>query len=185
MSISTPGKRDPNTPFNVLFLCSGNSARSIMAECAMRRYGLGRFVAFSAGSTPRGQVDPYAADLLKLLNYKVDGLRSKSWEEFIQPDSPHMDFIIIVCDQTAKTPFPNFPGAPMVTHWGIEDPVAFQGPEDKKRLAYRRAYFEAERRIKIFANLRLEGLEHLLLKNTLDDLGRTTFHHRDEEMATA
>ena len=122
--------------YNVLFLCSGNSARSIMAECALGRYGNGRFRAFSAGSHPKGEIHPLTLHLLQRLNYRTDDLRSKSWEEFMRPEAPPLDFVFTVCDSAAAETCPGFPGQPMTAHWGVEDPVAFEGPEDKALRAF-------------------------------------------------
>ena len=157
--------------YNVLFLCTGNSARSIMAECALRRYGAGRFRAFSAGSLPRGEIHPLTLHLLQRLNYATDGLRSKSWDEFTVADAPPLAFVFTVCDSAAAEPCPVFPGAPMTAHWGVEDPVAFVGPEEKALKAFRRAYVELESRIKIFASLRLESLDRLALQGRLRSIG--------------
>ena len=163
----------PQKVYNVLFLCTGNSARSIMAECIMRRWAEGRFAAFSAGSRPRGLVDPAALDLLRRFNHPVEGLRSKDWNEFTGPDAPVLDFVFTVCDQAAGESCPVWPGQPMTAHWGVEDPVAFAGPEAKRPDAFKRAYLELDNRIKIFASLRLEGLDRLALKRRLDEIGRT------------
>ncbi|MGQ9369460.1 arsenate reductase ArsC [Azospirillum sp. ST 5-10] len=171
----------PAKVYNVLFLCTGNSARSIMAECILRRWSNGRFAAFSAGSRPRGLVDPTALDLLQRFNHSVEGLRSKDWAEFARPDSPQLDFVFTVCDQAAGEPCPVWPGQPMTAHWGVEDPVAVQGPEETRLKAFRRAYFELDSRIKIFASLRLEGLDRLSLKRRLDEIGR--IHHADSDVA--
>ena len=160
--------------FNVLFLCTGNSARSIMAECALRRWGIGRFNAFSAGSQPKGQIHPMTVQLLRTYNYKVDDLRSKSWDEFAQPDSPPLHFVFTVCDNAANEVCPVWPGQPMTAHWGAEDPAAFVGPEDKTLQMFRRVYLELENRIKIFSNLRLEALDRLSLQEHLDRIGKTT-----------
>lgn len=163
----------PAKVYNVLFLCTGNSARSIMAECILRRWSNGRFAAFSAGSHPRGLVDPMALDLLRRFNHPTDSLRSKSWDVFAQPDSPVLDFAFTVCDQAAGEPCPVWPGQPMTAHWGVEDPVAAAGSEAKRFQAFKRAYLELDTRIKIFASLRLEGLDRLSLKRRLDEIGRT------------
>lgn len=158
-------------PYRVLFLCTGNSARSIMAECAMNRWGEGRLVAFSAGSDPRGQVHPMALDLLTQLGYSTERLRSKSWDEFATPESPPLDFILTVCDQAAGEPCPFWPGQPMAAHWGVEDPAAFVGPLDAQRRLFTQIYLELENRIKLFAGLRLEDLDSLALKRRLDEIG--------------
>jgi arsenate reductase len=158
-------------PYNVLFLCTGNSARSIMAECSLSRWGRGRFHAFSAGSHPRGQVHPTTLELLRKLNFKVDHLRSKSWDEFAQPDSPPLDFVFTVCDQAAGEACPVWPGQPMTAHWGVEDPVAFTGPAEAQLRAFQRSYMELDNRIRIFTSLRLEELDKLALKRRLDEIG--------------
>ncbi len=164
--------------YNVLFLCTGNSARSIMAECALNRYGQGRLRAYSAGSHPKGSIHPLTKRLLERLNYRTDALRSKSWEEFIGPDAPALDFVFTVCDSAAAETCPMFPGKPMTAHWGVEDPVAFEGPEEKALNVFRRAYVELESRIKIFASLRLEGLDRLALQGRLSHIGQ---QHAPEE----
>src|SRR5262249_49519889 len=139
--------------YNVLFLCTGNSARSIMAECLMNRWGQGRFKGFSAGSHPKGAVHPLALKLLKELNYETSGLRSKSWDEFAQPDSLRMDFVITVCDQAAAESCPVWPGHPVTAHWGIFDPAAFVGSEEETQELFLRTYTELESRIKVFVAL--------------------------------
>ena len=159
--------------YTVLFLCTGNSARSIMAECALTRYGNGRFRAFSAGSHPKGEIHPLTLHLLQRLNYRTDDLRSKSWEEFMRPQAPPLDFVFTVCDSAATETCPVFPGQPMTAHWGVEDPVAFNGPEDKALRAFRRAYVELESRVKIFASLRLDGLDRLSLQGRLKSIGQS------------
>ena len=158
--------------YNVLFLCTGNSARSIMAECALARYGNGRFRAFSAGSHPKGAVHPLALQLLQRLNYRTDGLRSKSWEEFMGPDAQALDFVFTVCEAAAET-CPVFPGQPMTAQWGVEDPAAIEGPEDKALKVFRRAYIELESRAKICASLRFEGLDRLALQGRLKSIGQS------------
>lgn len=157
--------------YNVLFLCTGNSARSIMAECILHRWSNGRFNAFSAGSTPRGFVDPVTLDLLKTMNHSTAGLRSKPWDEFAQPGSPALDFVFTVCDKAAGEPCPVWPGQPMTAHWGVEDPVGAAGSKADVALHYRRTYFELDNRIKIFTSLRIEGLDRLALKRRLDEIG--------------
>ena len=159
--------------YSVLFLCTGNSARSIMAECALTRYGNGRFRAYSAGSHPKGEIHPLTLRLLQRLNYRTDDLRSKSWEEFKGPEAPPLDFVFTVCDSAAAESCPVFPGQPMIAHWGVEDPVAFEGPEDKALRAFRRAYVELESRVKIFASLRLDGLDRLALQGRLKSIGQS------------
>ena len=159
-------------PYNVLFLCTGNSARSVMAEAAMGRHGAGRFVAYSAGSQPKGQVHPLTLELLSAFNYRTDGFRSKSWDAFARPDSPPLDFVFTVCDNAANEVCPVWPGQPMTAHWGVEDPAAFVGPHDKALKLFRRVYLELESRIKIFASLRLEGLDRLALQAHLHDIGK-------------
>ena len=158
-------------PYNVLFLCTGNSARSVMAEMALTRWGPGRFNSFSAGSQPKGQVHPMTLRLLRGLNYKTEGLRSKSWDEFARADSPPLHFVFTVCDNAAQETCPVWPGQPMTAHWGAPDPAAFVGPEDKALQFFKRVYLELENRIKIFASLRLEALDRLALKEQLDKIG--------------
>lgn len=172
-SLAMSTKTRPVRPYNVLFLCTGNSARSIMAECALARWSQGRFNAFSAGSHPKGQVHPMTLELLRRMNYETDHLRSKSWDEFTQPGAPPLDFVFTVCDQAAGEMCPVWPGQPMTAHWGVEDPAAFVGPEDKQFQVFKRIYLELENRIKIFASLRLEALDRLTLKARLEAIGRT------------
>jgi arsenate reductase len=136
--------------YNVLFLCTGNSARSILAEVILNRLGAGRFRAFSAGSHPRGEVHPAALALLREHGEDTRGLRSKSWEEFARPGAPHMHFIFTVCDAAADEACPLWPGQPVTAHWGIEDPAAFVGPPDEQRRAFQRAYARLERQIEQF-----------------------------------
>ena len=158
--------------YNVLFLCTGNSARSVMAEAALKRYGPTRFRSYSAGSQPKGEIHPLTIRLLQQLNYRTDQFRSKSWDEFAQPDSPPLDFVFTVCDNAANEVCPVWPGQPMTAHWGAEDPAAFVGPEDKALKFFRKIYLELESRIKIFTSLRIEGLERLTLQSKLDDIGK-------------
>jgi len=159
--------------FNVLFLCTGNSARSIMAEAILTREGAGRFKAFSAGSYPKGVLHPYAIDLLKKLNYRTDGFRSKSWDEFATENSPLLDFVFTVCDDAAGEVCPIWPGQPMTAHWGIPDPVAVEGTEAERRLAFAEAYRMLSNRISIFVNLPLTSLDRLALQKRLTEIGRT------------
>ena len=157
--------------YHVLFLCTGNSARSIMAEAAMNRWGKGRFRAHSAGSHPTGHVHPMALDLLRELGYATDGLRSKSWDEFARPESPPLDFVFTVCDRAAGETCPVWPGGPVTAHWGVEDPAAFAGPEAQRRAVFSRVYSALDARIKIFANLRLDDIDTMALRKRLDDIG--------------
>jgi protein-tyrosine-phosphatase len=158
--------------FNVLFLCTGNSARSILAEAILNRQGKGKFVGYSAGSQPKGQIHPFAIDLLKKMNHPTEGLRSKSWEEFAIAGAPEMDFVFTVCDNAASEVCPVWPGQPMTAHWGVADPAAVDGPEAMRRLAFADAYGQLEKRISIFASLPLDSLDRLSLQRHLDDVGR-------------
>jgi protein-tyrosine-phosphatase len=164
--------RDGSRVYNVLFLCTGNSARSIMAECALNRWGAGRFRAFSAGSHPTGWVHPVTLELLRSMHYHPDGLRSKSWDEFTRPESPRLDFVFTVCDKAAGEACPIWPGQPITAHWGAEDPAAFVGLDDRRMRVFTKIYFELETRIKIFASLRLEDLDELSLRQRLDEIGQ-------------
>jgi protein-tyrosine-phosphatase len=158
--------------FNVLFLCTGNSARSILAESILNREGKGKFVGYSAGSQPKGEVHPFALDLLKKLNYPTDKLRSKSWEEFSEPGAPELDFVFTVCDNAAAEVCPVWPGQPMTAHWGIPDPAAVEGPEVERRLAFADAYRQLNNRISVFTSLPLTSLDKLSLQRRLDEIGR-------------
>ena len=163
---------DPTTPiFNVLFLCTKNSARSILAEAALNRLGAGRFKAFSAGSLPAGQVNPYALDLLRNQNFPTTDLRSKSWDEFSQPGAPQMDFVFTVCDNAANEVCPIWPGQPMSAHWGVPDPAAVEGTEAVKRAAFAETMRFMNNRISIFVNLPLRSLDRMTLKKRLDAIG--------------
>ena len=162
-----------NPTFNVLFLCTGNSARSILAEALMNHLGKGRFRAFSAGSHPTGKVNPFAVKLLENQGLSVDDLRSKSWDEFGAPDSPPLDFVFTVCDNAAGEACPFWPGQPMTAHWGVEDPAAVEGDDALKMLAFRQAFRELENRIKLFASLPFQSLDKIRLKNKLDEIGKT------------
>ncbi len=162
-----------DTPFNVLFLCTGNSARSIFGECLINRWGQGRFRGYSAGSHPRGTVHPLALEILRRHNHLTDGLASKDWSVFAQPDAPRMDFVFTVCDKAAAETCPVWPGQPMTAHWGVEDPVAVEGDEVTRMMAFRQAFRELENRIKIFVSLPMRSLDKLTLQAHLDDIGRT------------
>ena len=159
--------------YNVLFLCTGNSARSILAEATMNHLGQDRFRAFSAGSFPTGKVNPFSLKLLELQGLSTEGLRSKSWNEFATPDSPLLDFVFTVCDNAANEVCPVWPGQPMSAHWGIADPAAAEGDEAQKMLAFRTALRELENRIKIFMNLPIRSLDKIKLQGKLDEIGKT------------
>jgi arsenate reductase (thioredoxin) len=159
--------------FNALFLCTHNSARSVLAECILNRLGQGRFRGYSAGSTPRGSINPYALDLLRNQNHDVSGLRSKSWDEFDAPDAPRMDFVFTVCDDAANEICPIWPGQPMTAHWGMPDPSCAEGNEAEKRLAFLDTYRMLYHRIGIFVALPAASLDRMALKNKLDDIGRS------------
>jgi arsenate reductase len=161
------------TPFNVLFLCTGNSARSIIAEAYLNAAGQGRFVALSAGSHPAGAVNPFALELLQKNRIEPAGLRSKNWDEFAKPGAPGLDFVFTVCDNAAGEVCPIWPGQPMTAHWGIQDPAAVQGSEGDKRKAFLRAFSELATRINLFMSLPLAKLDRLVLKKKLDEIGRT------------
>ena len=159
--------------FNVLFLCTGNSARSILAEAYLNSAGKGRFKAYSAGSKPGGHVNPYALDLLAKTRIDTAGLRSKSWDEFAAPGAPKMDFVFTVCDNAAAEACPFWPGQPMTAHWGVPDPAAVEGGEEEKLRAFRRAFSELSARVNLLINLPLDKLDRLALKKRLDDIGKT------------
>ena len=158
--------------YNVLFLCTGNSARSIMAEVLINHWGRGRFHGFSAGSMPSGRVHPMALDLLAALKLATEGLRSKSWSEFAAPGSPEMDFVFTVCDQAANEVCPVWPGQPIVAHWGIPDPASVEGSDALRRAAFRDAFRRLDARIKLFSALPVEKLDRLMLKREADRIGR-------------
>jgi arsenate reductase (thioredoxin) len=160
-----------DTVYNVLFLCTGNSARSVLAESILNRLGIGRFRAFSAGSRPTGRINPHAVALLKRLNYATEGLRSKSWDEFAAPGAPALHFVFTVCDNAAGEVCPVWPGQPMTAHWGIPDPAAVEGTEAEIAAAFADAYRMLERRIDVFVNLPLASLDRLTLQKRLDAIG--------------
>jgi len=159
--------------FNVLFLCTGNSARSIMAEVLLNHLGKGRFRAFSAGSHPRGSVHPLAIATLRRNHLPVEGLGSKSWDEFAVPGAPQLDFVLTVCDHAAKETCPVWPGQPMTAHWGIEDPAVLEGTLEQQQRAFNLAFRALDARLRIFTSLRLESLDSLALQRKLDEIGRT------------
>ena len=160
-------------PFNVLFLCTGNSARSIMAEAILNNADKLKFRAFSAGSHPTGIVNPLALELLERNRLSIQGLRSKDWSEFARPGAPLLHFVFTVCDQAAAEPCPIWPGQPMTAHWGVPDPAAVEGTEEAKRKAFLEAFTVLQRRILLLINLPLETLSKLALKEKLDEIGRT------------
>ncbi len=159
--------------YNILVLCTGNSARSIMAEALLNTLGNGRFNAYSAGSHPNGRVNPFAIELIKAIGYPTDSLRSKSWEEFARPDAPQMDFIITVCDNAAGEICPVWPGQPISAHWGFEDPAAVEGADEEKRAAFKKIFHQIRNRVSIFANLPLTNLDRLAIKREMDQIGNT------------
>lgn len=162
-----------DSPLNVLFLCTHNSARSIIAECVTNRFGNGRFKGFSAGSQPSGRVHPYALDLLRHLNYDTTHLRSKSWEEFTAPEAPSLDFVFTVCDNAASEACPVWPGQPISAHWGLPDPSAATGTESEQRFAFADTHRMLYQRIGIFTALPLASLDKLSLQQHLDDIGQS------------
>lgn len=159
-------------PFNVLFLCTGNSARSILAECLLRQLGCDSFQAFSAGSFPKGDVHPLALKLLAQQDLPTAGLRSKSWDEFAVPGAPVMDFVFTVCDQAAGEMCPVWPGQPVTAHWGIPDPAAVDGSEAEQMLAFRDAFRSLEQRLKIFVSLPIDKLDRIALTQRVEAIGR-------------
>lgn len=159
--------------FNVLFLCTGNSARSVMAECILNREGAGRFKAFSAGSHPKGHIDPTVLGLLNRTNYPTGNLRSKSWEEFAQAGAPVLDFVFTVCDDAAGEVCPVWPGQPMTAHWGVPDPANFNGTEVEKAAYTGEVMRMLNTRIAIFCSLPMHSLDRLSLQTRLDAIGKT------------
>jgi arsenate reductase len=159
--------------YNVLFLCTGNSARSILAESLLSHWGRGKFRGFSAGSFPKGQVHPFAMDLLKRMNLPGGNLRSKSWDEFAAAGAPPIDFIITVCDNAAGEVCPIWPGKPMTAHWGVADPAAVEGTDLEKAAAFRKAFKELETRIKLFTSLPISSLDRMTLQSKLREIGKT------------
>lgn len=159
--------------YNVLFLCTGNSARSIMAEKLMDHWGKGKFKAYSAGSFPNGQVNPFAIKTLQSRGLSIEGLRSKSWDEFSGDSAPHLDFVFTVCDNAAGEVCPIWPGQPMTAHWGVEDPAAVTGTDEEKLAAFRNISYHLENRIKLFADLPLDKLERIRIKEEIEAIGKT------------
>ena len=160
--------------YNVLFLCTGNSARSILAESLLNHWGQGKFHGFSAGSFPKGRVHPLAIELLQRMNLPTEGLRSKSWVEFAAPAAPPIDFIVTVCDNAAGEVCPVWPGKPMTVHWGIADPAAVEGTQADKAFAFRKALKELETRIKLFTSLPIDSLDQLTLQSRLREIGKSS-----------
>jgi len=163
----------PHRPYNVLFLCTGNSARSILAEAVLNAEGGGHFRAYSAGSFPKGAVNPFAFALLKQSGLPSEGFRSKSWNEFASKDAPEMDFVFTVCDDAAGEVCPVWPGQPVTAHWGLPDPAAVEGSDGEKMQAFREALRIITNRIRVFVALPFEKLDRLKLKKQLDDIGRS------------
>jgi len=159
-------------PYNVLVLCTGNSARSIMAEALFNLFGAGRFRAYSAGSHPTGRVNPFAVEQVRALGYPVDNLRSKSWNEFAQPGAPVMDFVITVCDNAAGEVCPVWPGHPITAHWGFPDPAAVQGSDDDKRAAFARTLHQIRNRVQLLLALPVETLDRLALESRVRAIGK-------------
>jgi len=159
--------------WNVLFLCTGNSARSILGEALLNSMGRGRFRAWSAGSHPGGRVNPFALEILEKNGFATEGLRSKSWDEFAAPGAPEFDFIFTVCDSAAAETCPVWPGHPMSAHWGIPDPAAVDGDDETKRRAFRDAFSRLQRRISLLVNLPVQSLDRLSLQKQLSDIGKT------------
>jgi arsenate reductase len=159
-------------PYSVLFLCTGNSARSIMAEAILNQKGRPNFVAYSAGSHPSGSVRPEALRQLVRAHLPIQGFRSKSWDEFAKPDAPKLDFVFTVCDNAANEVCPVWPGQPMTAHWGVPDPAEVRGPDEQVEKAYRDAFFLLDRRISLFLSLPLSTLDGLSLKKEIDNIGQ-------------
>jgi protein-tyrosine-phosphatase len=164
--------------FNVLFLCTGNSARSILAEAYLNAAGRGRFTAYSAGSHPGGKVNPLALELLEKNRIDTAGLRSKSWDEFARPGAPLLDFVFTVCDNAAGEVCPIWPGQPISAHWGVNDPAAVNGSDDEKRKAFLRAFTELTARINLLLALPVEKLDRITLQSRLREIGKTEEQHR-------
>jgi arsenate reductase len=162
----------PTSTYNVLFICTGNSARSIMAEAILNQMGAGRFRAYSAGSHPAGEVNPHAIELLERNRFKTTGLRSKNWDEFATADAPHMDFVLTVCDKAAGEVCPIWPGQPMSAHWGVEDPAAVRGSNEVIQRAFNDCFIVMNRRIALLTVLPIEKLNKLALKKELADIGQ-------------
>lgn len=163
--------------YNVLFLCTGNSARSILGEVIADRFGMGKLKGYSAGSFPKGEVNPMTLKLLEDMKLPTEGLRSKSWDEFTQPGAPQMDFVFTVCDAAAAEVCPVWPGQPMNAHWGISDPAAVEGTEAERMRAFRDAFTQLKRRVELFASLPIASLDRMSLKRRLDEIGHDSEAH--------
>jgi arsenate reductase len=159
-------------PYNILVLCTGNSARSILAEALFNTMGAGRFKAYSAGSHPAGRVNPFALGLVRALGYPTESLRSKSWDEFARPESPQMDFIVTVCDKAAGEMCPLWPGQPVTAHWGFPDPAAVEGTDEQKREAFALVLRQIRNRVQLFLSLPLETLDRLAIENRMRAIGK-------------
>jgi arsenate reductase len=159
-------------PYNILVLCTGNSARSILAEALFNTMGAGRFKAHSAGSHPTGRVNPFAIEQVQALGYPIEGLRSKSWNEFAQTDSPQMDFIVTVCDNAAGEVCPLWPGQPVTAHWGFPDPAAVKGSDEQKRAAFAQTLRQIRNRVQLFLSLPLETLDRMAIESRMKAIGR-------------
>jgi len=159
--------------YNVLFLCTGNSARSVLAEVQLNALGGGRFLGYSAGSHPKGEINPLTLKLLQQMNLPIEGLRSKSWDEFATPDAPVMDFVFTVCDAAAGEQCPVWPGQPVTAHWGVPDPAAVEGSDDAKMRAFKDAAATLRKRIELFKSLPLASLDRLAIKKEVTDIGKT------------
>ena len=162
-----------NRIYNVLFLCTGNSARSILGESLLSHWGKGRFRGFSAGSHPKGEIHPLTIEVLSNHRFPIEGLRSKDWNEFAQPGAPQMDFVLTVCDAAAAEQCPVLPGHPMMAHWGVTDPAAVEGDETTRKRAFLNAFIELEARVKIFVSLPFSRLDAMKLRKTLDEIGQS------------
>jgi arsenate reductase (thioredoxin) len=165
--------------YNVLFLCTGNSARSILAEVLLDHFSKGRFKAYSAGSHPKRAVHPLAVELLERLRLRTTGLRSKSWQEFARPGAPVMDFVFTVCDEAAGEVCPVWPGNPITAHWGVPDPAAVEGTEDERKRAFRDAFHQLDARIRLFIALPIDKLDRMVIKRRADEIGRSIFDQED------
>jgi protein-tyrosine-phosphatase len=172
--LENPSMNTRSDPFNVLFLCTGNSARSIIAEVLLNAMSGGRFRAYSAGSQPKGAVNPHALKLIARSRLPSEGLRSKSWDEFAAPGAPQLHFVFTVCDNAAGEVCPIWPGQPMTAHWGIPDPAEATGTEAEIDRAFARAFEQLQRRLSLFTSLRLEQLDRVALQKRIDEIGRTS-----------